>query len=182
MILRMILMMIFIILDNEYTDVKWWCHLCEEIGTVSKSIVLPVEIADAGPISCLKTFSDNFVGHSFISNDDMNHNSDGSNLPIIRALLCLDSQPNGFPTVLFRLAHLEKFSCYQIEHLWILILSVKKDYVDCVVITCHHHDHNLIVILRDVDDLQVLLLVARHHQGATQAAAMLIGIPGSLKS
>ena len=123
-----------------------------------------------------------FIGHSFFSMNDMNHNSDGSNLPIIRALLCLDSQPNGFPTVLFRLAHLEKFSCYQIEHLWILILSVKKDYVDCVVITCHHHDHNLIVILRDVDDLQVLLLVARHHQGATQAAAMLIGIPGSLKS
>ena len=59
-----------------------------------------------------------------------------------------------------------------------------KDYVDldCVVITFYHHDHNLIVILRDVDDLQVLLLVARHHQGATQAAAMLIGIPGSLKS
>ena len=66
--------------DNEYTDVKWWCHLCEEIGTVSKSIVLPVEIADAGPISCLKTFRDTFVGHSFISNDDMNHNSDGSNV------------------------------------------------------------------------------------------------------
>ena len=66
--------------DNDDADVKWRCHLCEEIGTVSKSIVLPVEIADAGPISCLKTFSDTFVGHSFISNDDMNHNSDGSNV------------------------------------------------------------------------------------------------------
>ena len=58
---------------------------------------------------------------------------------------------------------------------------MKKDYVDFEVITCYHDDHNLIVILRDVDDLQVLLLVARHHQGATQAATMLIGIPGSLK-
>ena len=119
--------------DNDDTDVKWWCHLCEEIGTVSKSIVLPVEIADAGPISCLKTFSDTFVGHSFISNDDMNHNSDGSNVTFqsLEPSSALTPSQMVFPLFCFALHTLNnshaiklntfKFWCYVSKRIMLIV-------------------------------------------------------------